>query len=78
MIKLKDILSISSAHEFKIKNLDTGKVFWNDSNSAEGYDEMLEEYQDYNVVGIKARSVGHARNNVKSILAIDIKADGLL
>ena len=78
MIKLKEILDIASAHEFKIKNLGTGKVVWNDAKSVDGYGEMLEKYCDHEVVAMRVRTSGYARNNIKSILAIDIQGNGLL
>lgn len=77
MIKLKDVLAISSAHEIKVKNLDDNKAIWEGSKSDEGYADVIEEYNDYEVVGIKSRSAGRARNNVKSILVIEIQCNDL-
>ena len=78
MIKLKDMLNVSYAHEFKIKDLDTKKIVWNDAKGVDGYDEMLEKYSEYEVVVIKARTSGRALNGTKSILAIEIQNNDML
>jgi hypothetical protein len=77
-MRLIDILHIASAHEFKIKDLDTNRIVWKGSKSDEGYEQMLEDYQDANVVGIKARSEGWGRSKMKSILVLEIRGNATL
>ena len=71
-MKLIEVLHIASAHEFKIKNTKTNKVIWKGSKSDNGYEQMLENYQVADVVGIKARSDGWGRSSIKSILVVEI------
>lgn len=78
MIRLRDILPVASAHEFKIKDLDANRVVWKGSKSDESYEKMLEDYYDAEVVGVKARSEGWGRSKMKSILVLEIRANGLL
>jgi hypothetical protein len=78
MIILKEFLHIASAHTFKIKDLDSGKIVWEDTKSSNGYEEMIEEYQDYEVVGVRARSVDLGKDNMQSVLVVEIQDDGLL
>jgi hypothetical protein len=77
-MRLIDILHIASAHEFKIKDLDTNRIVWKGSKSDEGYEQMLEDYQDANVVGIKACSEGWGRSKMKSILVLEIRGNATL
>lgn len=77
MLKLKDVLDVSVAHKIKIKDWYAGKVIWQGSKYGEGYEEMLEEFCDYEVVGIKAQTEGYARNNIKSILNIEVQRSSL-
>jgi hypothetical protein len=77
-MRVRDILSIASAHEFRIKDLDANRIVWKGSKSDEDYGKMLEDYHDADVVNIKARSEGWGRSKIKSILVIEIQSDGLL
>ena len=72
-MRLIDILHVASAHEFKIKDLDANRIVWKGSKSDEGYEKMLEDYQDANVASIKARSEGWGRSKMKSILVLEIQ-----
>ena len=74
-MRLIEILHVASAHEFKIKDLDTNRILWKGSKSDESYDRMLDDYHNANVVNIKAKSEGWGVSKVKSILALEIQGN---
>lgn len=55
MIRLKDLLPMSYAGRFAIKNDDeNGLTVWEGQKFGKGYDEMRNEYGDYEVCGIRS------------------------
>lgn len=72
MIRLTELLLVSSAHEFRIKDSEIGKIIWKGTKSDESYEDMLDRHHDALVVGVKARSDGWGRGNSKTIMTIEI------
>lgn len=57
MIRLKDLLKMSYAGRFVSRNDDeNGQTVWEGQKFGKGYDEMRNDYGDYEVSGVRAAS----------------------
>jgi hypothetical protein len=55
MIRLKNLLQMSFAGRFVIRNADDNdQTIWEGSKFGNGYDDMRDKYGNYEVVGIRA------------------------
>lgn len=78
MVTLKSILDMSFAQKFIIRDTDSDLVLWQGEKYTEGYQETRRVYDNYEVVGIRARGFDRGKALYKGMLVIDIQKESLL